>query len=111
MASAWRRPTPWTGRRARVAPQAGAASVLYHSVFWTYMPPEAQADLVAAIEAIGAQATPGAPFAWLWMEPPPSNMGIMEVRLTLWPGGEERLLAETHPHGASVKWLGAANPS
>jgi len=24
---------------------------------------------------------------------------------------EERLLAETHPHGAAVKWLAAANPS
>jgi hypothetical protein len=95
----------WT--QSRVAPRAGAATVLYHSVFWTYMPAQTQADLVAAIEAIGAQATEDAPFAWLRMEPPPANMALMEVRLTLWPGGGERLLAETHPHGAAVRWMAA----
>jgi hypothetical protein len=95
----------WT--RARVRPQPGAATVLYHSVFWTYMPPETQAALVAAIEDLGAQATPLAPFAWLRMEPLTPNPAIMEVRLTTWPGGEERLLAETHPHGAEVRWLDA----
>jgi hypothetical protein len=31
-------------------------------------------------------------------------MATMEVRLTLWPGGEERVLAEVHPHGAWVQW-------
>jgi hypothetical protein len=28
------------------------------------------------------------------------------VTLTLWPGGEPRLLANCHPHGAWVEWLG-----
>jgi hypothetical protein len=94
----------WT--RARVRPQAGAATVLYHSVFWSYLTPETQAALVAAIEDLGAQATAEAPFAWLRMEPQPANIAAMDVRLTLWPGGEERLLAETHPHGAWVRWRG-----
>jgi hypothetical protein len=31
----------------------------------------------------------------------------MAVRLTLWPGGEERGLARVHPYGAKVLWLGA----
>jgi len=31
----------------------------------------------------------------------------MDVRLTQGPGGDERVLAEVHPHGATVKWLGA----
>jgi hypothetical protein len=40
------------------------------------------------------------------MEPDPDNLsGPMDVRLTLWPGGEERLLARAHPHGAAVTWL------
>ena len=94
----------WTERRA--APQAGAVTVIYHSVFWQYMPQERQAALAAVIEALGARASAEAPFAWLRMEPPPQNMAAMEVRLTLWPGGEERILAEVHPHGAWVKWLG-----
>jgi len=92
----------WT--RRRVAPRAGAVTVLYHSVFWQYMPPQSQAALAALIGEIGGAATSDAPFAWLRMEPP-ENAPRMEVRLTLWPGGEERILAETHPHGAYVNWL------
>jgi hypothetical protein len=95
----------WAAQRA--APKAGAATVLYHSVFWQYMPAESQAALTATIEGFGAQATAEAPFAWLRMEPPPENMAGMEVRLTLWPGGQERVLAQVHPHGATVKWLGS----
>lgn len=93
----------WT--RARVAPQAGAATVLFHSVFWQYMPLESQAALAALIADIGASATAEAPFAWLRLEPP-GPAPLMEVRLTLWPGGEQRILAETHPHGAYVRWAG-----
>jgi len=92
----------WTA--LRVAPQAGAATVLFHSVFWGYMPAETQAALEATIAELGARATAAAPFAWLRMEPPPTNLARMEVRLTLWPGGEDRLLATCHAHGAWVAW-------
>lgn len=93
----------WTERTAGPAP--GAASVIYHSVFWQYMPPESQTALRQAIEYLGVGATNEAPLAWLRMEPPPTDLAAMEVRLTLWPGGRERLLARVHPHGASVEWL------
>jgi len=92
----------WTARRA--IPRAGAATVLFHSVFWQYMPAESQAALTATIATLGARATRRAPFAWLRMEPAPDNMAVMEVRLTSWPHGEERLLAFVHPHGAWVEW-------
>ena len=85
--------------------EAGAVTVLYHSVFWQYMPRESQAALAKLIGEIGGRATADAPFAWLRMEPPGAAPG-MEVRLTLWPGGEERLLADVHPHGAFVRWHG-----
>jgi hypothetical protein len=91
--------------RREVALEDGAATVLYHSVFWTYMTPESQAALLAEIEAKAKYATAEAPFAWLRMEPQPGNMAAMDVRLTLWPGGEKRLLAETPPHGATVRWM------
>lgn len=94
----------WTAQSVR--PEPGAATVIYHSVFWQYMPAESQAALRQAIEYIGASATLDAPLAWLRMEPPPENMAIMEVRLTMWPGGEERVLAVVHAHGASANWLG-----
>ena len=92
----------WT--RACVAPQAGAATVLYHSVFWQYLPAQTQGDLLVAIEEIGQRAGPDAPFAWLRFEPAPQNMAVMEVNLTIWPGGETRRLATAHPHGAWVRW-------
>lgn len=92
----------WTS--ARAAPRVGAVTCAYHSVFWQYMPPESQAALTRTLQALGARATAQAPFAWLRMEPSPENLTIMEVRLTLWPGGETRILAEVHPHGASVAW-------
>lgn len=92
----------WTA--AQAAPAQGAATVLFHSVFWQYMPPASQAALTAAIAAHGATASPEAPFAWLRMEPPPENLAVMELRLTLWPGGQERLLGHAHPHGATVDW-------
>ena len=94
----------WTARVA--APQAGAVTILYHSVFWQYMPAESQAALTQVIAQHGAMATADAPFAWLRMEPPADHMSNMEVRLTLWPGGEDRRLAQVHPHGAWVKWGG-----
>jgi hypothetical protein len=78
--------------------------VLYHSVFWTYMSADQQAALTAAIEDLGAQASSDAPFAWLRLEPPPDDITTMDLRLTLWPGGEERLLARANPHCAWVRW-------
>lgn len=95
----------WTA--ANAAPREGTATVVYHSVFWQYMPPESQAALRAALEVHAAAATATAPFAWLRMEPPPGNLALMDVRLTQWPGGQERVLAEVHPHGATVNWLAA----
>ncbi|MBI1200011.1 MAG: DUF2332 family protein [Phenylobacterium sp.] len=92
----------WT--RAKVRPEAGAATVLYHSIFWQYLPHETREALEAAILEIGDGATPEAPFAWLRMEPPMNNLATVELRLTLWPGGGERVLAEVHPHGAWVRW-------
>lgn len=92
----------WT--RRRVEPVAGAVTVLFHSVFWQYMPTESQAALSEVIVKLGARATDDAPFAWLRMETPPADMATMEVRLTLWPGGEDRLLGTAHPHGAWVDW-------
>jgi hypothetical protein len=92
----------WT--RARVRPRPGVATVLYHSIFWQYLPAETREGLVQTIAELGAMATADAPFAWLRMEPPPDNLAVVELRLTLWPGGEDRLLAEVHPHGAWVRW-------
>ena len=92
----------WTARHAR--PKPGVATVIYHSSFIQYPPPETRRAIFVAIAQAGERATTEAPFAWLRMEPPMDG-GLDEVRLTLWPDGRERLLARVHAHGATVEWL------
>jgi hypothetical protein len=91
--------------RANVKAKSGTATVVYHSSFMQYPPPEVQAAIVEAIKAEGENATENAPLAWLRKEPTGESVTQDEVRLTLWPGGEHRLLAKAHSHGASVQWL------
>jgi hypothetical protein len=90
---------------ANAAPRPGLATVVFHSVFFQYMPPASQAALVETLSRHGAAATREAPLVWLRMEPAGKATPIMDLRLTLWPGGEERLLAHAHPHGAWIEWL------
>lgn len=86
----------------RAIPREGCATILFHSVMWQYLPSNYQLRLKHVIEGLGHSATEKAPFAWLRMEP---GSPKFEVRLTLWPGGDDRLLAVVHPHGAWVNWL------
>lgn len=91
--------------RPRLHPNPGAATVLYHSIMWQYLPEATQQGILALLHRAAAEATPGAPLAWLRFEMPPEG-GPPELRLTLWPGGVERRLATAHPHGQSIDWLG-----
>lgn len=96
----------WALRSVR--PEPGRATVLYHSVVWSYLSGETRAAVSEAIRIAADAATPRQPFAWLRMEPSEdAEAGAMAVRLTLWPGGRERGLAHAHPHGAKVLWVGA----
>ena len=85
--------------------RAGCATVLYHSVMWQYLPEPTRNGLRGLIEATGSHATRAAPLAWLAFESPESDARML-LTLTLWPGGERRVLAEAHPHGQWVRWLG-----
>ena len=90
--------------KARAAPRDGVATCVYHSIFWQYLSAATQGALEAAIAGHGAAATEAAPLAWLRMEPVAGQPFPIELRLTLWPGGEDRLLATVHAHGAAVEW-------
>jgi hypothetical protein len=92
--------------REHAAPREGVVTVVYHSIFWQYLPAETKAALRAALDAHGASATTTAPLAWLRMEPIDGQAFPIELRLTRWPGGEDRRLATVHAHGASVNWEG-----
>ncbi|MCJ9428773.1 DUF2332 domain-containing protein [Kordiimonas marina] len=83
------------------------AHVVYHSVAWQYLPPEAQARGAEMIAEAGARATESAPLAWLRMEADGKAPGAA-LTLTLWPSGEEHVLGRADFHCRWVKWQGLA---
>lgn len=90
----------------RITPQPGVATLLFHSIAFQYFPQATQARIFAHMQRAGAVATAQTPLAWLRYEmSDPSAPSAPELRLILWPGGTDRLLAVGHPHGASLRWL------
>ncbi|MEI9814173.1 MAG: DUF2332 domain-containing protein [Acidobacteriota bacterium] len=86
---------PWL--EAQLAePHAGVATVVFHSVVMPYLTEEARESVQRIIEAAGEKATTEAPLAWLSMEP---GKDQADIHLTLWPGGERRLIAQASFHG------------
>jgi hypothetical protein len=87
-------------------PWSGRASVIVHSIVWQYLEKSEKTRIAGAIARRGAAATLGAPLAWLRLEPEPGADGPA-LRLTFWPGGEERLLGLGDYHGRRMVWLDA----
>jgi hypothetical protein len=88
--------------RELASSRTGVTTVVYHSVFMQYVSPRGQARIALAIESAAARASSDGPLAYLRMEP---GAQTFEVRLTLWPGGGDELLALTRAHGTGVRWL------
>jgi hypothetical protein len=74
----------------------GAATVVFHSIVMQYLPASERERFERALRTASGSV------AWLRMEPAGE---LTEVRLTLWPGGEDRLLARAGYHGDPVDWL------
>lgn len=92
---------PWL--TARLAEQvAGVCTVVFHSIVMQYVDADERDAIDLLFEGAGARATADAPLARLAFEPAGA---YAELRLTLWPGGEETLLAECGYHGQPVRWL------
>jgi hypothetical protein len=81
-------------------PAAGQATVVYHSIVLQYLSEDERAAFEAHLEDAAGRASADAPLAWLRMEPAGE---LAEVRLTTWPGGEERLVARAGYHGTPVE--------
>ena len=86
-------------------PRPGVATVVYHSVVLPYLTEENREKLRRLIEDAGTRASTDAPLAWLSMEPAGDPPDRADVHLTLWPGGERRLIAHAGFHGRDVKVL------
>jgi hypothetical protein len=82
-------------------PRPGVATVVYHSIVLQYVPRPSRHQMRDALFAAGENATPDAPIAWLRMEPAGE---MADLRLQLWPGGEEEVLAECGYHGRPIRW-------
>jgi hypothetical protein len=92
----------WTERQL-AHPVEGRATVVFHSLVMMYLSDDSRERMIAAIEEAGRRATATAPVAWLRME---LGGDEADVRLTLWPGGEDRLIAKAGYQGQAVRWLG-----
>lgn len=84
-------------------PADGVATVVFHSIFVQYLSVTARSRLRSTIEEAGRRAGDAASLAWLRMEP--GGARHADVRLTMWPGGHERVLATAGFHGQPVRWL------
>ncbi|ODR01784.1 hypothetical protein BHQ21_23150 [Mycobacterium sherrisii] len=84
-----------------------ALTVLWHSITWQYLSEEQRRGVRDGVQALGARAHAGAPFAHLTMEPSRDGTdGALRflVRARRWPGGAFVVLGECHAHGAPVHW-------
>jgi hypothetical protein len=81
-------------------PRPGVATVVFHSIVMQYLSPVERRQVEARIRAAGARATDRAPLAWLRMEPAGD---LAELRLSSWPGGEERRLGVCGYHGSPLR--------
>jgi len=94
----------WVAREL-AEPPIGRTTVIYHSVVMQYFSETERVAFLRALEQAAAAATARAPLAWLRLEHD-AQLDEFTLRLTLWPGGEETLLALAHPHGRAVDWRG-----
>ena len=87
-------------------PVAGVTSVVFHSVVWPYLPEDERTRVTEIIEEAGRRATPEAPVAWLRMELLSMTPGkAPELRLRIYPGFAEQVLATTSFHTPAVRWM------
>jgi len=95
----------WLEERLAARPE-DALTVVYHSVFLQYPPPDTRRRIRRAI--VQAAESGAAPLAWLRLEPeavlggPPDSVRFL-VDMITWPGGERRTLAETDGHARFVR--------
>lgn len=85
------------------SPVPDVATVVFHSVMWEYLSAVEQGRITATLERAGSKASARAPLAWLRMEP---HGNTFEIRLRLWPGPDDRVIATTRAHAPSVRWIG-----
>jgi len=96
----------FVAQRLAAEQAAGVTRVLFHTVMWQYLPQATRDAIRTMMDEAGAQATVDKPLAWIRVE---TNRTTFRHELTVkyWPeGGGVTQLAQAHPHGAWVEWMG-----
>jgi hypothetical protein len=75
--------------------------VLMHSIAFQYFPQSTRERIAAHLERTGEAVF----LAWLRFELDPALDKQFSLRLRLWPGGVDRLLAIAGPHGSPIEWI------
>jgi hypothetical protein len=88
---------------------SGSLHIVYHSIFWQYLPKETANRASSLLKTAGNRATRAAPLAWLRLEPDVHNDGAA-ITLTLWPSGQTVTLGRADFHGRWVRWAGLTSP-
>jgi hypothetical protein len=87
-----------------VVTEPATATVLMHSVMWQYMPDAVQRSITHTMARRGEQASDDAPLALVAMEPGRRTI-TMDLSLTMWPGGDCKVLAYCGGHGPPIEPL------
>jgi hypothetical protein len=90
--------------RMLAKPVSGVATIVAHSIAWTYFSADTSQRGKRAIAEAGARATREAPLAWVAFEHEDTTRPPT-LKVTTWPTGEAKTLAHAHPHGTTVHWL------
>ncbi len=84
-----------------IGPRDGALTVFMHSVVAEHFSAEMRERLRMAMTAACSRATKLAPMAWLRME---QGEHHFETRATLWPSGDDLLVATSDGHAQEIEW-------
>ncbi|MCU1391159.1 MAG: hypothetical protein JWL72_4497, partial [Ilumatobacteraceae bacterium] len=96
----------WLAEQLTAGLAPDAVTVVFHSIVWQYLPTATRDALRSTLNLAGEQATRSAPLCWLRMEPATTDHA--DLRVTTWPGGDTRHLADVGYHGADIHWLAPA---
>jgi hypothetical protein len=91
----------WLEVRLR-KPSEGSTTVVFQSAFWQYVAERERHRIIRLIEGAGRRASPMAPVAWLRLE---ATKIKFQLRLRIYPGFKERIIATSRAHTPSVRWL------
>lgn len=94
----------WLGANLTPLPR-GTVTVVMNSYVWQYLSADDAAETQSVLDDAGAAASTDTPLAHLSFEALDADYNNTQLRLALWPGGEERLLALAGPHMGPVRWL------